>query len=241
MRERLPPSEHLMLYQHLSRHAEVIYRHASRLQHVPEEEEGLYAVSGCMKSDSWALAGFIDPMVPPEDVLTLIKPHHSHSGTSPTGADRRYVWTNKGMADGFSGASREKSLQTHCLFVQGFKLGFSQSFRSRVRNSQPSDTSDSGSGPHDTSSPGPPPNGEDSNWNDLSPGKRGGSRFSSMFNRSKSNAGPSDTAFDLTSFPETNLSVVSAFPVSFSFSSFILLLHRLIIPAIQSIAIYWKR
>jgi hypothetical protein len=34
---------------------------------------------------------------------------------------------------------------------------------------------------------------------------------------------------------------VSAFPVSLSFSSLILLLHRLIILAIQSIVIYWKR
>ena len=200
-----------MLSQHISRHAEVIYRHASRLHYVPEEEEGLYIVSGCMKSDSWALAGFTDPMVHPEDVLTLIKPRPS---TPPTSADRRYVWTNKGTADGFSGASKEKGLQTHCLFIQGFKLGFSLSFRSRVRNLQP----ESGSGPHDMSSPGAPPNSEDGKSNDLSPGKRGGGRFSAIFNRSRSNAGPSDTAFDLTSFPETNLSVVSTLPLSLSFS-----------------------
>ena len=239
MMEKLPASEHMMLYQHISRHAELIYHHASTLHRIPDEEEGLYIVTGCMKSDSWALAGYTDPMAPPEDVLNLIKPRAHHSSGTPAGADRRYLWENKGSADGFSGASERRGLQTHSLFLQGFKLGFTQSFRSRVKNPEYWYTGGSGSTPPDSNSPGPPPssNDKDNHGTDSGAGKRGGGRFSSMFNRSSSNSGPSDTGFDLTSFPNAYNSVVCVWLVSPLFFSLVCAHGRSITLAIQSIGI----
>jgi hypothetical protein len=128
--ERLPPSVQGSLHKHILQHAELLYRHALALQNLPNNE-GLYVVTGCIKSDSWAIAGFSDPMTPPEDTLRLQRRRPGVSTDSA--AASQYVWTEKGTADGYCGSSEVEGSNDQCLFLKGYKLGFSQPFRERVR------------------------------------------------------------------------------------------------------------
>ncbi|KAJ2936575.1 hypothetical protein H1R20_g528, partial [Candolleomyces eurysporus] len=50
-------------------HAGLLYQYANGLREL-DDDESLYIVTGCIKGDSWAMAAFKDPMVPPQDVLS---------------------------------------------------------------------------------------------------------------------------------------------------------------------------
>lgn len=152
MLEKLTATEHTMLEEHIKQHAELIYTHARTLQRIPDDE-GLYIITGSMKSESWALAGFSEPMTQPGDVLRLVR-RRTGRGNAPPGVPQ-YVWTVKGTADGYSGASLEAGSQDQCLFLQGFKLDIAQTFRSRVEHKNTSSSRSFESESRDTDSSGP--------------------------------------------------------------------------------------
>ncbi|TEB32273.1 hypothetical protein FA13DRAFT_293994 [Coprinellus micaceus] len=131
--EKLAVSVQRLLYDHILRHAELLYRHAIASHNILDNE-GLYIVTGCVKSESWALAGFSDPMVPPEDKLLLVR-RRSGSRTNSLG-DPQYVWTKGGTADGYSGTSEVSDSRDQCLFLRGYKLDLLQPLRLRVRGTK---------------------------------------------------------------------------------------------------------
>jgi hypothetical protein len=115
----------------LIQHAGIVYQHASSVRRIADEDS-LYIVSGCIKSDSWAIAAFKDPAKAPDDLLTLSR--RKSKNQIPI-----YDWINRGTAEarfGSNSAARESGMckgKDQCLFLQGFKLAFSQEFRARLR------------------------------------------------------------------------------------------------------------
>lgn len=121
------------LRQHICQHAELIYRHADRVRTIGEEET-LYIITGSIKSNSYALAAYQEAMCEPNNVLKLVK-QQGPSDTDPTGnATQHYTWTRRGTAQARMGASQHPGVKDQSLFLRGFKLDFSASFRARIKN-----------------------------------------------------------------------------------------------------------
>jgi hypothetical protein len=105
----------------LVQHAGAVYEHARAHSTRPlGDEESLYIVSGCIRSDTWALAAFNSQAEPSNNVLRLEK---NRAGNVPA-----YIWTQRGTAEARSGStSVPESSERHrrkdqCLFLRGFKL-----------------------------------------------------------------------------------------------------------------------
>ncbi|KAF6741629.1 hypothetical protein DFP72DRAFT_942477 [Ephemerocybe angulata] len=117
------------LRKHILGHPELIYRHANAIRCIGEEES-LYIITGSVKSDSCALAAFGEPAAPDEPAVILA------NSTRPGQRISSWAWTNQGTANTqlseCSGLDGEKD-QT--LFLRGFKLDFSSSFRSNLEHS----------------------------------------------------------------------------------------------------------
>jgi hypothetical protein len=112
-------------------HASSLYQSANTLREL-DDDESLYIVTGCIKSASWAMAAFRDPMAPPHDVLRLVK--GGSSGPIPI-----YMWTSRGTASAKSYPNEldrdyNAKEKNQTLFMHGFKLSFSSAFRSRWNN-----------------------------------------------------------------------------------------------------------
>jgi hypothetical protein len=106
-------------------HAAPLFRYADNIRTL-DDDESLYFITGCIKSDSWALAAFKDPAYPPNNILNLVR-----KGSV-------YRWTTQAMAEVRAGsnASGDKNAyhgKDQTLFLQGFKLAFTPECRSRVR------------------------------------------------------------------------------------------------------------
>ncbi|KAJ2926534.1 hypothetical protein H1R20_g10562, partial [Candolleomyces eurysporus] len=56
----------------IAENARLLYLHANGIRRL-DEDESLYILTGCIKSDSWAMAAFKGPIYPPYDVLRLIR------------------------------------------------------------------------------------------------------------------------------------------------------------------------
>ncbi|KAF5342011.1 hypothetical protein D9611_001239 [Ephemerocybe angulata] len=113
----------------------LFYQYANGIRTIGDEE-ALYILTGCIKSESWALAAYREPMSPPHDLLRLIKgidsPGHGSSHSSPS----QYTWTNRGTSAARLGGSEVAGIKDQSLFLRGFKLDFSQKFRTQMK-SQP--------------------------------------------------------------------------------------------------------
>jgi hypothetical protein len=119
----------------LTEHAGIIYQHANSLWHLADEDS-LYIVSGCIKSDSWALAAYKHLAQPPDNLLTLSR--RNMDGNDPNQGPI-YDWIERGTAEarfGSNSAARQSGVyngKDQCLFLQGFKLALSRTFRTRLK------------------------------------------------------------------------------------------------------------
>ncbi|RXW14961.1 hypothetical protein EST38_g10889 [Candolleomyces aberdarensis] len=185
---------HVELRNFIIDHAAPLYEYANGIRKL-DDDESLYIVTGCVKSDSWALAAYNDPVDPQNDVLRLFRKRSS--GSNPI-----YGWTHRGTAEARCGpgSTRESGARpkNQCLFLQGFKIAFSVAFRSRMGGPSPSSSS---SDPTDRklgedSSPGPDKHGGSNSNDDRSNHPRGNGANSLSSDGSKGKGGFSDRAVD---------------------------------------------
>ncbi|KAF5326064.1 hypothetical protein D9611_000876 [Ephemerocybe angulata] len=155
------------LRKHILEYAELLYRHADAIQCIGQDES-LYIITGFVKSNSCGLAAFGEPTAPDEPSVVLANSRRQGQSTG-----RQWVWIDQGTANTqLSEPSNLDgiNLKDQTLFLRGFKLDFSASFRSNLEGSasggnwekgKPDDGSDdeqSGSGDEDTNEghAGPP-------------------------------------------------------------------------------------
>ncbi|KAJ3511672.1 hypothetical protein NMY22_g15576 [Coprinellus aureogranulatus] len=100
--------------------------------------ESLYVITGCIKSNSWALAAYKDAMTHPNDTLSLVRMGDEGVATLPF-----YAWTKRGTSEARRSEVTQHGTMNQTIFLRGFKLSFSSKFHA---NMQPSHD------PH----PGPP-------------------------------------------------------------------------------------
>ncbi|RXW15142.1 hypothetical protein EST38_g10713 [Candolleomyces aberdarensis] len=115
----------------LVQHAGVIYRKGSNVMPLGEDES-LYVVTGCIKSDGWGIAAYQDAMA--GDILKLSKRFAKDNSNNKS---KIYDWVDRGTAEArlWPNTVKEAGLhngKTHSLFLRGFKLAFSPAFRARV-------------------------------------------------------------------------------------------------------------
>lgn len=119
------------LREYIFGHAELLYHHANATRR-GSPDNGLYIITGCLRSENWAMAAFITPMEHPDDTLILVKPPPRDE--KPTSYMEYYTWTHMGSSQARSNGSGEIGLLDQSLFLRGFKLDFSQEFLSRTRS-----------------------------------------------------------------------------------------------------------
>ncbi|KAJ3541372.1 hypothetical protein NMY22_g3910 [Coprinellus aureogranulatus] len=134
--EELDGSDKMALREVISQHAGLIYKYANDLRTIGEDES-LYIITGCIKSENWGLAAFREapPFRDPamHRFPRLVKLPGSVGVGSPD--DPAYDWRSPGTFDSYVGKS-EGGSQDQCLFLRGFKLDFAKSFRSQARRKQ---------------------------------------------------------------------------------------------------------
>ncbi|KAJ3501320.1 hypothetical protein NMY22_g18969 [Coprinellus aureogranulatus] len=118
------------LREYILRHPLHIYLHAHNIRRVADDEP-LYIITGCIKSDSWALAGFKGAMPTHYDTMCLTDRTH------PNNPLPKYAWTKRAAAEARFGTSGSAGLKNQTLFLKGFKLDFSQPLRDRVKRMPP--------------------------------------------------------------------------------------------------------
>lgn len=124
-----------LLRDFLIEHAGIIYQHADSVRRIADADP-LYIVSGCIKSETWALAAYSNPPAAPYDLLTLSR---RASDDNPPNQGPVYDWIDRGTSEArFGSNSAARDLGAHkgkdqCLFLQGFKLALSQKLRARLR------------------------------------------------------------------------------------------------------------
>ncbi|TFK23324.1 hypothetical protein FA15DRAFT_469069 [Coprinopsis marcescibilis] len=105
---------------YLCENAEAIFKHAKSIRGL-DHGESLYIVTGCIKTDSWALASHTSPMKGPNNVLVLKNRRFGSSRSF-------YAWVRKGNAQTRSGTTGNNFTNAgprrkeHCLFLRGFLL-----------------------------------------------------------------------------------------------------------------------
>jgi hypothetical protein len=82
--------------------ARLLYQYANSIQRL-DKDESLYFITGCVKSDSWALAAFNEPVDHPKDVLTLVQIGGNSDASAPN-----YDWTSRGTAEAWTGSNLTK-------------------------------------------------------------------------------------------------------------------------------------
>ncbi|KAJ3520890.1 hypothetical protein NMY22_g12543 [Coprinellus aureogranulatus] len=120
-------ADHTRLKDHIFQHADLIYRHADKAYRLADDEP-LYIITGCIKSESWALAAFNDSATLPGDTITLMKMGHHYD---------QYAWTDRGTAEAYVGRTNSSGMKNQNLFLRGFKLAFSRQFLHRMRAGRP--------------------------------------------------------------------------------------------------------
>ncbi|KAJ3545658.1 hypothetical protein NMY22_g2349 [Coprinellus aureogranulatus] len=159
--------DYTQLRECITQHAELIYNHANSLRRIAADEP-LYVITGCIKSDSWALAAFRESRPAPHDLMCLQNMARNDDGTS------RYAWTKRATSEAHFGSSGEPGLKNQTLFLRGFKLDFSQAFRSRMKRPphsfEPKPPDCGPSGPSD----GPRSSGDDDEAGGSGKGGKGG-------------------------------------------------------------------
>lgn len=132
--EELDESDGIDLQEFISQFAGLLYRYANGIRPI-KNEEALYIVTGCIKSESWALAAFRDPVLHPQHVPRLVK--LSGGPVDNSAQNTIYGWRSPGTFDSYVGKSEANGSQDQTLFLRGFKLDFSQSFRSQAKRAHP--------------------------------------------------------------------------------------------------------
>lgn len=107
-------------------HPELIYAHANAIRRMAGDEP-LYIITGCIKSDSWAIAAFREAMPAPHDAMSL------QNMTRDSDPRSKYIWTKRSTSEAYFGLSEEEGVKDQTLFLRGFKLDFSQAFRTRMK------------------------------------------------------------------------------------------------------------
>jgi hypothetical protein len=128
---------HVDLREFIINNATQLYRYANHIRRL-DNNESLYFVTGCIKSDSWALAAFNEPVDPPNDVLRLVQSGHSSDASSSS-----YAWTSRGTSEARTGSNSNRGKDSYrgknqCLFLRGYKMAFTPEFRSRMSGHSPS-------------------------------------------------------------------------------------------------------
>ncbi|KAJ3542293.1 hypothetical protein NMY22_g3566 [Coprinellus aureogranulatus] len=118
--------DYTQLREFITQHAKLIYNHANSLRRIAADEP-LYIITGCIKSDSWALAAFRESRPAPHDLMCLQNMTRNDDGRLS------YAWTKRSTSEAHYGSSGEPGLKNQTLFLRGFKLDFSQAFRSRMK------------------------------------------------------------------------------------------------------------
>ena len=148
----------------------LLSRYANRRRRIGARES-LYIVTGCIKNESWALAAYKDPMVPPNDMLRLVRDNEDIE----TGGTW-YTWTERGTSEARSSEPSQAGLRNQSLFLRGLTLTFSTQFYASLQG-------DGGSTPR-------PPGSEDDACGNSSPSdSHGGGTYD---NHSSSSSGPSN-------------------------------------------------
>ncbi|RXW17707.1 hypothetical protein EST38_g8147 [Candolleomyces aberdarensis] len=116
----------------LIQHAGVVYQRATSLRRLAEEES-LYIISGSIKSDGWGLAAYQGATS--GEGLILSK---RHVGDGDPKGVQMYEWTDRGTAEARFGLNStieagQYEGKNQSLFLRGFKLAFSPTFRARMR------------------------------------------------------------------------------------------------------------
>lgn len=133
------------LREFILQHAELLYRHANTVRRIAGHE-ALYIITGCIKSDSWALASFKE-RADPYDPMCL--ENMTHDGDDQC----RYDWTQTwSSSEARFGSSEQVGLKDQTLFLRGFKLDFSPTFRTRMAGERlPPQAAPPGNGGSDSS------------------------------------------------------------------------------------------
>lgn len=122
-------TNHSTLRKTLVQSAGLLYMYANSVRQIGDEES-LYFITGCIKSESWALAAYRDPLPPPYDVLRLVKRPPAASQISERIPP--YAWTKRGTSEARVGASEAAQVMDQSLFLRGYKMAFSQDFRAQM-------------------------------------------------------------------------------------------------------------
>ena len=123
--------ENVTLQEHIVKYAELLYLHANSVQRIAHHE-ALYIISGCIRSENWALAAFRHPMVAPDDTLKLARV--APGGSMESSPKLQYKWTEMGSAEARRGGSKtQREVKDQSLFLRGFKLDMSQPRRARLK------------------------------------------------------------------------------------------------------------
>lgn len=93
------------------------------------EQRPLYIVTGSIKTDAWAIATYHGRMEQPDNALHLVRSLRGRAlnddESRTQDAPPSYVWTKTGSASTRSGRSH-KGLKDQTIFIQGFKMEYSQ-------------------------------------------------------------------------------------------------------------------
>ncbi|RXW19019.1 hypothetical protein EST38_g6839 [Candolleomyces aberdarensis] len=179
----------------LVQHAGVIYRKGSNVMPLGKDES-LYIVTGCIKSDGWGIAGYQDAMA--GDILKLSKRFAKDNSNDKS---RIYDWVDRGTAEArlWPNTVKEAGLhngKTHSLFLRGFKLAFSPTFRARVKDME-HPHEDTGSSANGGKEPGGP--ADYGTGNTTSSGEPSGSPSSNPTSSANLPSASSDKSSSLTS------------------------------------------
>ena len=101
--EELPKSGRMDLHEFISRYAGLLYRYADGVRSI-RREEGLYIVTGCIKSESWAIAAFRQSVPGLDHVPKLVRLPGATAHDNPLAST--YAWRSPGTFDGRTGRSK---------------------------------------------------------------------------------------------------------------------------------------
>ncbi|TEB30413.1 hypothetical protein FA13DRAFT_1733724, partial [Coprinellus micaceus] len=204
--EELDESDRIDLREFISRHAGLIYAYANGIRPI-DNHEALYIISGCIKSETWGLAAFTDPVMHPLHVPRLMRMPNANDSDPQQSTQPTFVWRSLGTFDAYVGRSCVDGSRDQTLFLRGFKLDFSETFRAQEKRKGPPFSKGHGSGgSKDGSFQSPDPNkgypGKEK------PGGNGGDRDPSPSSGPQGGSGgPSDSVemnpdIIISSFPD---------------------------------------
>lgn len=115
---------------YINQHVEVIYRHCHRRLGA---KDSLYIITGCIKTDLWALAAYQEMEGDGSHHNRLLQLSRA-AASVPNRPSSAYHWTQQPAATYPNhDDSGVEGLKNQSLFLQGFKLAFSDQYVSRMK------------------------------------------------------------------------------------------------------------